>query len=165
MSKLTIGVPQSGYNVERNVRVLHDQVKYVRPWDYWRVLNAANFKFRNKLKPRLQFSFSKLYFPQVDGLHFFNSVSNSKTPWISTFETSLPRWGKSTSPLGLRLLLREEARGFVALSQAAKNIFLDNVHGSMKASEFDVVNSKVVVLHPPQPIALPELKLGDRKSV
>lgn len=153
MTPIRIGVPQSGYNVDRNLKVIQGRVQYVRPWDFWRVVNGMNYRIAKDLNPRHQFTFSKNYFPKVNVLHFFNSISYSNTPWFSTFETSMPRWGPGTHKKGLQLLLREEAKGFIALSQASKDIFLNDIQSQMTSSEVELIQSKTIVMHPPQTIS------------
>lgn len=157
--KPRIGVPQSGYAVDRNVRVLGEYVTYIRPWDFWRVMNALTYRIKGHNNMKYQFTFSQYSYPSVDALHLRNAVSLTRTPWVSSFETSLPRWGNSPEKRGLEALLRDEARCFIAQSEATKQIFLERVSRNTSTFEIDTIASKTIVLHPPQSINLPSERM------
>lgn len=72
--KQKIGVPQSGYNVARDIPEL-DGCERTRPWDMHRVLTAASYRLHGELPPHHQFSFRPPYFPKVDLLDFFKRAN------------------------------------------------------------------------------------------
>lgn len=86
-----------------------------------------------------------------DVLHFFNRVSFDRRPWVTTFETVLPRWDElrpRAIPLGLSLMARESCKRLIALSECTRDFqlaFLDE-HSKHR----DAIAPKITVLHPPQ---------------
>jgi len=102
---------------------------------------------------------------KVDLLHFSNGISYGRTPWVSHFETVLPRFsslmqryhGKSKNPFKLTPLIQ---RGFNALqspsckriiawSQSAAEMQRDLLT-ELPFEERETILKKMVVLHPPQ---------------
>lgn len=102
---------------------------------------------------------------KVDILHFSNGVSYGRTPWVSHFETLLPRFssalnryqGKTKLPLEMTPLLQ---RGFnalkspsckriIAMSQAAAG-FEQDLLTELPFEDRQVILNKMIVLHPPQ---------------
>ena len=153
---MRIGVPQSDYNAQRNiVGALPWWAKRVRPLERCRLITAIRYRLR--LPPSLpsQFGFADPYVPAVDLLHFFNSVAESRTPWVTTFETSLPRWGevsRRNQRRGLDLALSASCRRLFALSDAALQIALRDWRAELTQGEMQALTSKTEVLLPPQPI-------------
>ncbi len=104
---------------------------------------------------------------KVDILHFFNGVSFGRTPWVTHFETLLPRFsralaryqGKNKLSLEMTPLLQ---RGFhalkclsckriIAMSQAAAE-FQRDLLTELPSEDREVILGKMVVLHPPQDV-------------
>lgn len=107
--------------------------------------------------------------PKVDLIHFFNSVSYSSIPWVSTFESFLPRFPELYSyhhghereivnpkkvQLALDQIASESCRKILAISECAKRIQLDFLRNF--SGYEDVIANKLEVLHPPQ-----ETLIGD----
>jgi glycosyltransferase involved in cell wall biosynthesis len=103
-----------------------------------------------------EFAFSDWNLNSVDLFHFFNHVSVGSTPFVTTFETFVPRPPQSqpySEPL--RQLLEEQAealvgrpcRKLIAISESARRC-------QAKHSETlgcpDELSAKTVVIHPPQ---------------
>lgn len=84
---------------------------------------------------------------KVDLLHFFNTISFSNTPWITTFETFLPRW--RMDEIGIKRICSESCKGIVAMSFCAKDIMLQKVKEEFP-DYFDDIASKLQVIHPSQ---------------
>ena len=99
----------------------------------------------------------------VDLLHFFNGISYGKTPWVSNFETLLPRlrgvlaqYNQHTQILrpdrhmtrAFDALSGDACKQLIALSECTRNIQLD----LLKRLPFDTqaIQHKLTVLHPPQ---------------
>lgn len=84
---------------------------------------------------------------KVDAFHFFNTISFSNTPWITTFETFLPRWG--IDKLGLQRVTSNSCKGIVAMSECARGIMLKKVEEEFP--EFlHAISKKLTVIHPSQ---------------
>lgn len=87
-----------------------------------------------------------------DLLHFFNGISYGKTPWITTVESILPRWGNVSESLkrrALHLLAGDSCKRLVAFSNAARArqiAFLDGEPDELK----NVIIEKLTVLYPYQ---------------
>lgn len=150
-----VGVPQSGYNAERNIIAsLPASAERFRPVDLWRLRSALRYRLRGGIKAAESFRFADPYFPRVDLFHFFNTIAATRTPWLSTFETSLPRWGKSSPDCiadGIGMLLSPACRRLIAMSDAAMHIArLEWASHSPKDS--DTLVAKTEVLLPPQAV-------------
>ena len=110
-----------------------------------------------------QFQFRDFGVNRVDCLHLFNGINYSRTPWVTTYETLIPRFrhvltnhtsdtdkvrSSEATKRALSLLVSDQCKGLVALSDSARQIqsrFLGHF------PEFkDAIESKTVVLHPPQ---------------
>lgn len=117
----------------------------------------------------LKFSFKKKR-NAVNILHFFNTISYGQTPWITTYETLIPRYVKSLSGPGstyeeftsfiydnniikaLKALSGDSCKKIVAISECAYNIqkmFLLNFPEYQNK-----IIEKMIVLHPPQEILI-----------
>jgi glycosyltransferase involved in cell wall biosynthesis len=105
---------------------------------------------------------------KVDLVHLFNGVSYGRTPWVSTFETILPRFrsalrclrgqGQAVPSAGdvreieraLQALAGPACRRIIALSGCTAGVQKAFLTGF---SEFRAaIERKMVVLHPPQPV-------------
>lgn len=151
---MRIGVPQSGYGAARNIPALPG-VQYVRPWDYYRV--AANLQRLSGAAQSTEqlFTFSDPHFPRVDLLHFFNTVARTSTPWITTYESLLPRWYSSSlekRSKGIDLVLSDSCRHLIGFSEAAMRIFELHVGHLGRGRDWPAIAAKNTVLHPPQPL-------------
>jgi glycosyltransferase involved in cell wall biosynthesis len=99
----------------------------------------------------------------VDLLHFFNGISYGKTPWVSNFETLLPRLSGLLAQYNQRpvelhpdrrarhafdALSGDTCKQLVALSECTRKIQLD----LLQRLPFDTqaIQRKLTVLHPPQ---------------
>jgi glycosyltransferase involved in cell wall biosynthesis len=110
-----------------------------------------------------QFQFRDFGLNRVDCLHLFNGINYSRTPWVATYETLIPRFrhvlenhtsdtekvrSSAATRHALSLLASERCKGLIALSHSARQIqgrFLEHF------PEFKgEIEGKTVVLHPPQ---------------
>ena len=161
--KRKIGVPQSGYNVARNIPEV-DGYERTRPWDMHRVLTAVSYRLHGELPPHHQFSFRPPYFPKVDLFHFFNSVSSTSTPWFTTYEDIIPRWGKRRTPdgakKGIELILGDACKGIIAFSNATERVLESFFKQQGYGFEWNQIAHKRNVLYPPQPL----LPIQDRRT-
>jgi len=156
MQNLRVGIPQSDYNVERNiVGSLPEWAVRVRPLERHRIVTAL--KTRVGLSPSLseRFSFRPPFLPGVELFHFFNTVSPTRCPWITTFETSLPRWGEISPERrrqGATWLLSGACRRLIALSDAAREIAVGEWAELLGETVALELFRKTEVLLPPQHI-------------
>jgi glycosyltransferase involved in cell wall biosynthesis len=149
--RIKIGAAQRDYAAMRNIlgTPVRD-VEHVRTSNIFRYPNYMLFKGLGRIDPLL----GNLHWGRrdCDLLHFFNMVSISKTPWVTTFETALPRW-EQTRPaaagFGLKLLAGKSCKRLIALSECARDFqfaLLDEEHPDFA----EAIRPKVTVLHPPQ---------------
>lgn len=170
--KVGFNITNYDYNQRRNIIDLVDSIDYVKAYDLNRalvelagfsnsVLNRSLIDIKNR-----QFVFNDFDLNRVDILHFFNAVSLGKTPWITTFETILPRlestlsWhhgrrrGGSSSvrekgvERALEALGGDACRRLIAMSECALNMqrqFLKSFPHYRSQIE-----RKLTCLHPPQ---------------
>lgn len=110
----------------------------------------------------------------IDGIHFFNSITDKNIPWISTFETLIPRTTATkfiqddTENLGnkkaikkiekyLKVLSNSQCKKIIALSQINKEMQL---HFLSHFPEYqNAITKKLIQINPPQK------KLRERSEV
>ncbi len=152
---MRIGVPQSGYGAARNIPEMPG-VQHVRPWDIYRVVAGTQHLLGGRPSTELLFSFRDPHFPQVDLLHFFNTVARTATPWVTTYESLIPRWYDRTSTAdrarGVDLMLGDSCRQLIGFSGAAAAIFCDHIDRLGRSADWPAIEAKNTVLHPPQPL-------------
>lgn len=147
--RITIGTPQRDYATVRNILSPVPDVEQIRTKNVFRYPNYLLFKGFGRIDPLL----ANLHWGarDCDLLHFFNMASLGKTPWVTTFETALPRW-EETHPaaigFGLKLLAGKSCKRLIAMSECARAF-----QGAVLADYPDLaeaIQAKVTVLHPPQ---------------
>lgn len=147
-----VGTNHSGYANQRNISGLSiEGYKVIRARNALRLPNYLYFRAAGKMHRYLGNLHWDAGFANCDLLHFFNGISLGNRPWVSTFETFLPRWlayGKGNKEWGLKLLAKPSCKQLIALSECSKEIQLDFM------SEFpelkDAISAKISVIHPPQ---------------
>lgn len=101
---------------------------------------------------------------RFDVLHLFNQVSFGRGPWVSTFESMIPRYAQTLVPIeweaagrnpdvlhALGAIASSACRGIVALSRCTARLqeaFLQHAPPSLA----EAVTHKMHILHPPQPV-------------
>ena len=96
-------------------------------------------------------------------IHTFNYCIKSKTPWICTFETVIPRTNLTrsrdwhtidrTTYKAVKLLAKDNCLQCLALSNAAYQFqmnFLHSLKGVLSDKDIEKIMEKTSVLHPPQ---------------
>ncbi len=156
-----VGTNHGGYANERNISGLPFQkYKVVRCRNFYRAANYLHFKLRGQMHRYYPFLHWDAGFSNYDLLHFFNGISLGNRPWISTFETFLPRWaayGGKRIDWGLRKLAGPACKRLIALSACTQEIqrqFLQD-----HAAFADEINAKVSVLQPSQRLLLGPMEL------
>jgi glycosyltransferase involved in cell wall biosynthesis len=172
------------YPYLRNILYKLPEAEYVPVKDLYSNLRRAalfaNRRLSKDLFPAFDLNnqFDDFELNKVEILHFSNGISYGRTPWVSHFETLLPRFsglmqrynGKIKNPIKLTPLIQ---RGFAALqspsckriiawSQSAANIQSDLLT-ELPFEERETILKKMVVLHPPQEL-LVELPLQKQYS-
>ncbi len=92
--------------------------------------------------------------------HFFNGISFGKRPWVTTFETMLPRWGDVNYKLekkGMSLLAGDACKRIIALSNCTYGIQLDLMHSTWP-DHVQRIQEKMIVLHPPQKLQIASME-------
>ena len=167
MSALKIGHAARQYPEVRNIIGCVEGASYQLCRDYYSLLRrfgpmvgagSSSDRFFDQ-----QFQFRDFGFNRVDCLHLFNGINYSRTPWVTTYETLIPRFrhvlrnhtsdtdkvrSSEATKHALSLLASVRCKGLIALSDSAREIqgrFLRHF------PEFkDQIENKTVVLHPPQ---------------
>ncbi len=173
--KFQVGVLAARYNyyaIQRNVVDIVEGVEYLPVWDIFSLLNWMKRKVNAKTK-RTWFStfdsnnvFYDANLNKVDILHLWNGVSLGKIPWVTTFETLLPRYAsvlrsfsairhwrdiKSNEWLikvSLDALAGDACKGVIAMSESAHKI--QNMWLQACPEYAHSIQQKMYILHPPQ---------------
>ena len=111
--------------------------------------------------------YKPVFRPAVDVIHTFNTACDTTVPWVSTFETMIPRTNRlccrdwETGKLmpdritahGFELLASDSCKALIALSESNKNMQLQ-IMEALRIPNRDVIAKKMVVLPPPQPLLI-----------
>ena len=166
------------YPYLRNILHKLSEAEYVAVNDlYSNLRRGALFANRRLGKELFQIfnlnnQFEDLDLNRVDLLHFFNGISYGRTPWVTSFETIVPRFahlvtrhhGKEIAhgglnPLtrrGLEALAGKACLGILALSQSAALMQKDLLK-DYPAEYAQPILDKMRVLHPPQETLVQEV--------
>ena len=112
---------------------------------------------------------------KIDLIHAFNYICYTKKPWITTFETLLPRRYeimhyhheiseyKITENVKKDILAiaSENCKKIIALSECNKKIQEDFLNNFDKENQ-KKINDKLIVMHPPQKLLLTEEELKQK---
>lgn len=169
---MKVGFNTDDYAIARNIVNLVQGVDYVKVYDFNRVITkvgraATTLLRRQPLRDYdFRFSFNDRNLNRVDMLHLFNAISVGKTPWVTTFETIIPRFQATLAchhgrTCGYSSLVRDEKvlRGLEALSgDPCKTIIaLSECNLKMQKDlllhfpQFQAeIDRKLIRLHPPQ---------------
>lgn len=89
-----------------------------------------------------------------DLLHFFNTVSLGRTPWVTTFESIVPFWGWHTelmSRKALRAMSGPHCRKLIAISNRTYDIQTQFILSRYPEYRDDIL-AKTCVIHPAQQV-------------
>lgn len=176
MKKLKIGVLAyrlTYYTNLRNILYKLPEAEYVPVKDLFTFLRRGALFVNSHLgKPLfptfdLNNQFDDFELNHVDILHLSNGISYGRRPWVTHFETVVPRFsdlmqrhhGKEKLPVKMTPLV---ARGFAALAHpACKQIIAmsscaarmqRDLLSELPVEDREVILQKLVVLHPPQEV-------------
>ena len=174
MKKLRIGIPAYRIDFYTNLRIIVNKLpeaEYVPVKDIFSYRRALRLKM-NRLIGQPLFStfdlnnqFEDFDLNKVDVLHFSNGISNGKTPWVSHFETILPRFSELLNQAkdnhwqnlepgrltlkGLDALRGPSCKQIIAWSENAAGFqrkFLSEISSEIS----EPILAKMRVIHPPQ---------------
>ena len=168
---MRIGYIGNNYPEKRNIINRSDGVSYLNlSWtNIYTYINRFNFQWRKLFKRNFfkteYYRYRNIIPLQVDGIHFFNSISFGSSSFVVTFETLLPYYWvvkhhyKDLDDLqmllqddrvedALRELAHDRCRALIAMSENTRQnqIQFLEVYPHLK----DRIVEKIQVLHPPQ---------------
>lgn len=171
---MLVGYKSVTYPEQRNIIGIVDNIQYQKCWNIFtlpktigRVLNSIT-KRKIFSSTDLSNQFYDFNLNQVSLFHFFNAISYGHTPWITTFETIIPRfdcvlaWHSGSKPDLLNIKNQDTIRrGLVAISSnyCKRIIAMSNCNANMqrqflqKFPEYkESIETKLIVIHPPQKV-------------
>jgi glycosyltransferase involved in cell wall biosynthesis len=170
---MIVGYRNNSYSYRRNIiDILHD-TSYKKVRDIFYLLNAFGFFIKRATRNKVSvddrnfaYNFIDFKFRKDTILHFFNTISFGRTPWITTFETVLPRYKSlAASHFGLNpnfSKVKHDAgiqKALSAISSARCKciIAMSNCNADMQREllrnfpEYkESIERKLRVMHPPQ---------------
>ncbi|WP_199119129.1 glycosyltransferase [Pedobacter sp. ASV28] len=175
-----IGVGYSNYAVNRNITYAQNTNHFLNTYDIGLLISYFNkyIPISDQAGDLKNIFYPKYSFPRKPQLyHLFNGIiSGSNTPWLTTFETIVPRHSlllnehKENAPnytkfLGnnhlvkfLKPLSSKNCLGLIAMSECARRIQYDFC-SQIKAEGFDY--GKLITLLPPQAL----LNINGNKNI
>ncbi len=125
--------------------------------DFIRVASRPNGKFPALLNGDERYQSSFVDDDRVDFVHYFNQINYGKTPYITTYETCVPRyWNKSAFIRGCREIVSDKCLKIIAMCNNA-HLGNDGRMNVISDADKDIIRSKSMVLHPPQEIVKSDL--------
>ncbi len=173
---IKIGIERDFYPEKRCIINKVDGLVYknISWYNPYLVVKKVMSRLGLKVFSSRSFKYTSLKHPPVDLIHLFNTISYSSTPWISHFETFLPRFeelfsyhhgndreipNKRKAAKALRQITKNSCKGIISLSECSKMIQLDLLN---HFAEFrDQIAEKIFVIHPPQPILIKSIDEKD----
>lgn len=119
-------------------RKIRSAVSYILPGILRRQIKTTQMEIFNNVVGNFHYDWG---LNRCDLLHFWNAISASPSPWVTTFEHYLPRWGVSTNlgmGYGLKLMARDNCKQLIAMSRHAyqeQMVILDQYPTHRKAIE------------------------------
>lgn len=154
-----IGVVHSGYNTARNISSLpFREFKVEKKYDLFKFPEYLIYKTSGKINQLLFNLHLDFGLNKCDIFHFFNTVSFGKKPWVTTFETKIPRFGNASQKLyktGVKLMAGKSCRKLIAMSECARKIELDFIKEDYP-QYYDVIEKKLTVIYPSQKLLIQE---------
>jgi glycosyltransferase involved in cell wall biosynthesis len=125
----------------------------------YQIANVLHWKVLGRINWRLNFTHSdamlgSLLYRDIPLFHFVNSISTSKKPWVTSFETLLPRYHDLREE-ELALLTAPSCRRLIAFSQCARDFQVTYTRDRFPGYVAEI-EKKLAVLHPPQEVLLTE---------
>jgi glycosyltransferase involved in cell wall biosynthesis len=168
------------YSTARNIVGVVPEAEYIKVNDNIAGLNWAARRI-NRMAGRELISifdsnnqFNDLGLNKVDVIHFFNGISYAHTPWVSTFETILPRFrsvvqrshgekpdfkdSKEERKVrkAFEALAGPDCKKLIAMSKCSANFQKDLLDHF--ADYRERIEEKLVVIQPPQPVLVSQFE-------
>jgi glycosyltransferase involved in cell wall biosynthesis len=151
--KRTIGtLTFKHYGAMRNIMDLpFESYRFETLFSWARARAYAQLKLLKRQNLRQEFLFNNDFVPTpgVGLQHFFNLVSSSKTPWISTFESYIPYWHGPRFKKDTELLVRDACKRIIPISAYAQGILRSKIE-AVNPTIWPQVEQRLQILHPPQ---------------
>lgn len=169
-NKIIIGTDRVNYAQQRNFFDLDiKHIRFKKIHDITKLPTHLIYKFgvKTRFKDLFLNAFYDFNLNQVDGYHFFNTLSFGQKPYVTTFETNLPRWGKPNKTMtrvGHNLLAKQQCKKLIALSNCTAN-FLRTSLADNNHPLADLIESKLLVLHPPQNLILEQKPVLSKSKI
>lgn len=158
--KKIIATNHYGYPQEKNFLSLPLQhYRFIKSFDRHKLVSFLKFRLTGKIDHFHLNSHHRLIRGNISLFHFFNSISSGKIPWITTFETILPRWGAVTQKQlekGIMMMADSSCKQLIAMSQCALDMQKSMLEEKYSSVKNDIL-SKSIVLHPAQLIPAPSI--------
>jgi glycosyltransferase involved in cell wall biosynthesis len=167
-----VGIVSSEYPQKRTIIGFVEGIHYKKVWDFYSVIHALS-ELQTKVTKipvttvtDYNFQFNDFTLNNVDLFHFFNMISYGRTPWISTYETILPRFSFALSchhgrnpnfsslkdntkiRLALETISAKPCKYIIALSECNATMQREFLKEFPEYQE--KILKKMLVLHPPQ---------------
>lgn len=166
MTKI-IGVIHSGYNTVRNISSLpFTKYRVEKKIDFFKFPENVYFKITGKTQWLLFNLHQDFGLSRCDIFHFFNTLSFGRTPWVTTFESRLPRFAPENrylNRMGCRLMARKECKKLIAFSECSKKIHLRFLKESFPEYS-DLIANKITVILPSQRTIVEDISAKPRNS-
>ncbi|NWJ47931.1 MAG: glycosyltransferase family 4 protein [Chloroflexi bacterium] len=171
---MLIGYKYTGYQEQRNIIGKIDAVEYAQVSDFFQIITnpslSLNQKAHREIITRLHLitRFYDFNLNRVDLIHLYNAISYGRTPWVTTFETCLPRFKNTLNchhgnkpgytalkndrkiKKALQHLSGTACKKIIAISECAANIQRELLREFPDYAAN--IENKMVVLQPPQPL-------------
>ncbi|MCP4179643.1 MAG: glycosyltransferase family 4 protein [bacterium] len=158
-----IGTNKQDYIELRTFIDLPHGFKFITERDLFSTVLNVYFHFTGKIHPFLQFLHLNIGFGKTKLKHYFNTISLSKTPWIVTFETTLPRLGNAPKffyNFAVKKLASDNCKKIIAISQCAYDTQVEYLKKNYP-EYLDIIVTKMIVSHPSQSTIIKKYELKD----
>lgn len=164
---MKIGLSKLEYPEKRCIYNIIDECEYLNlsKINLYRYMEIIIRKIIPNARNNYSYRFKSLKKKDISGYHFFNYITNDSIPWISTFETFLPRCGNIMdihrkekfiiSDLEykivekyIKIIAKDECKKIIALSKCNYNIQKELI--SLYPSYEEKILNKLVQIYPPQ---------------
>ena len=153
---ITVRHTHKGYPEQRNIIVEHELLRHQQEYDLFKTLVHLSFKLRKKTPVNfLNSHYNPFTISRKNTIrHFFNGISYNTLPWVTTFETALPRYSSPNwTKQGIKRLASPSCKKVIALSSCAYNIQLNYLSQNFP-TYYEAIKKKMIVLHPPQKLII-----------
>jgi glycosyltransferase involved in cell wall biosynthesis len=148
------------YSQKRLILLKHEKFNIVRKWDLYRLIAGIERRVLKtyKLTTKLHSSFG---FFNPAAYHFFNAVSNTKKPWVTTMESQFGNFKtKNFDPFDY--LVRDQCKYILPYSHWAKKLQLSQIQDDDIRR---ILEKKMKVINVPQDSFVKTSKIIEKDTV